>query len=242
VISTPLYAAETDDKIESSFRNAYVFKAYLKDDAIKVVAHDGVVTLTGAVTDEFHKTLAQETAAGLPGVTRVVNQLMSLDVMTAANADAWICRKVIFTLRLHRNVSASKTDVEVKDGIVTLDGEASSLAQKDLTTAYAADIEGVKMVRNEMTVATTLEPAERTTQGEKLDDASITAQIVTALMAHRSTSAIIPRVSTRNGEVTITGIAQNVAQKDLVSKLAADIQGVTSLRNQMTVENIPGIK
>ena len=40
----------------------------------------------------------------------------------------------------------------VKDGIVTLGGEASSTAQKELTTEYANDIENVKEVKNQMTV------------------------------------------------------------------------------------------
>jgi hypothetical protein len=36
-------------------------------------------------------------------------------------------------------VSAGKTEVDVKDGIVTLRGEATSQAQKDLTTEYAKE-------------------------------------------------------------------------------------------------------
>ena len=56
------------------------------------------------------------------------------------------------TLLFHRSVSAGTTEVDVKDGIVTLRGEAASQAQKDLTTEYAKDVEGVKDVNNEMTV------------------------------------------------------------------------------------------
>ncbi len=55
-------------------------------------------------------------------------------------------------LLFRRNVSGRKTDVEVNDGIVTLTGEASSTAQKELTAQYAKDIEGVKSVKNQMTV------------------------------------------------------------------------------------------
>jgi osmotically-inducible protein OsmY len=77
--------------------------------------------------------------------------------------------------------------------------------------------------------------AERTA-GEKIDDASITAQVKTALMTHRSTSALKTKVTTRDGEVTLTGIAKNAAEKSLVTKLITDIQGVTSVKNQMTVE------
>jgi len=235
VTCMPLRASESDDRIEASFKKSYVYQTYLKDDSVKTEAKEGIVTLTGTVSEESHKALAQETVVGLPGVTRVDNQLVTKAEAAAENADTWIGRKVKLTLLFHRNVNAGKTVVEVKDGIVTLKGEATSMAQKELTAAYAADIEGVKEVKNEMTVAATPEPAERTA-GEKMDDASITAQVKMALSTHRSTSSIKSKVETRDGEVVLTGIAKNAAEKALVSKLVTDIQGVTSVKNQMTVE------
>ena len=235
VTGAALRASEADDKIESAFKATYVYATYLKDDAVKTEAKDGVVTLTGTVAEESHKVLAEDTVAGLPGVTSVDNKLATKAEVAAESADTWIGRKVTLALLFHRKVSGSNTTVEVKDGIVTLKGEASSTAQKELTAEYAKDIEGVKEVKNEMTVAATPEKAERTT-GEKIDDASVTAQVKTALLTHRSTSAMKTKVETRNGEVTLTGIAKNAAEKSLVTKLVTDIQGVTSVKNQMTVE------
>jgi hyperosmotically inducible periplasmic protein len=235
--SAPLRASDNDDKIEASFKKSYVYQTYLKDDAVKADAEEGVVTLTGTVSEESHKGLAQETAASLPGVTRVDNKLATKAEAAAENADTWIGRKVKLSLLFHRNVNASKTTVDVKEGVVTLTGEASSVAQKDLTSEYAADIEGVKEVKNAMTVVApaTTEPADRTA-GTKLDDASITAQVKTALLTHRSTSSLKTKVVTLDGVVTLTGIARNAAEKALVTKLVDDIQGVTSVKNQMTVE------
>jgi osmotically-inducible protein OsmY len=237
VTSVPLRASESDNRIETSFKKTYVYQTYLKDDSISVEAQDGVVSLTGTVSEESHKTLAQETAAGLLGVTRVDNKLATKAEAEAENADTWISRKVKLTLLFHRNVNSGKTIVEVKDKIVTLKGEASSTAQKELTTEYANDIEGVKEVKNEMSVAAVPEPAERTAT-EKMDDASVTAQVKTALSNHRSTSSIKTKVETRDGEVQLTGIAKNAAEKSLVTKLVSDIQGVTSVKNQMTVEEV----
>ena len=235
VSSTPVRASETDERIESSFKKSYVYQTYLKGDSVKTEAKEGVVTLTGTVAEESHKSLAQETVANLPGVIRVDNQLATKAEVAAENADTWIGRKVKMALMFHRNVYAVKTAVEVKDGVVTLKGEAANVAQKELTAEYAKDIEGVKEVKNEMTVAATPEPAQRTA-GEKVDDASITAQVKTALLTHKSTSAVKTKVETRNGEVTLTGIAKNAAEKSLVTKLVADIQGVTTVKNEMTVE------
>jgi hyperosmotically inducible periplasmic protein len=216
VVSTPVRASESDDAIEPSFKKTYVYQTYLKDDAINTQVKDGVVTLTGTVAEEFHKTLAQETVANLPGVTRVDNQLATKAEVAAGNADTWTGRKVRLSLLFHRNVNVAATVVNVKDGIVTLSGEASSLAQKELTAEYAKDTEGVKGVKNEMTVAATPAPAERTA-GQKLDDASTTAQVKMAFLAHRSTSSTKIGVATRDGAVTLTGVAKNAAEKSLVT-------------------------
>lgn len=233
--SEPLRASEKDERIESSFKNTYVSKVYLKDDAVKAESKNGVVTLTGVVADESRKVLAEETAASLPGVERVDNKLATKAEAAAKNSDAWIGGKVKLALLFHRNVNARKTDVDVKVGVVTLKGVASSQAQKELTTEYARDVDGVIDVRNEMTVAGTPERTEAKIE-EKIDDASITAQVKMTLFSHRSTSAVKTKVVTRGGEVTLNGIARNAAEKALVTKLVEDVHGVSGVKNQMTVE------
>jgi len=46
------------------------------------------------------------------------------------------------------------------------------------------------------------------------------------------------KVVTRNGKVMLTGIADNDAEKALVTELVSDIQGVTSVKNEMTVKTV----
>jgi len=234
ITSAPLRASESDDRIESSAKQSYVFKTYLKDDSIKTESRNGAVTLTGTVAANSHKSLAQDTVESLPGVKSVDNQLKVKGESPAKHSDGWIGTKVKTALLFHRNVRATRTDVNVRDGIVTLRGEASSMAQKELTTEYAKDVEGVKEVNNEMTIAKTpVAPVE--TIGEEIDDASITAQVKSSLMSHRSTSALKTKVETTNGVVTLSGIAKNAAEKSLVTKLVTDINGVNSVINNMTI-------
>jgi hyperosmotically inducible protein len=237
VAGTPLFALESDAAIDSTYKQTYVYRTYLKDDSISADAKDGVVTLTGTVADGYNRALAQDTAECLPGVVRVENKLATKAEVDAKNADMWMGRKVKLALMFHRNVSVANTIVKVKGGVVTLTGEASSMAQKELTTQYAGDIDGVTEVRNAMTVAAMETPADRT-MSEKLDDASVTALVKSALLTHRSTSAVNTKVVTRDGVVMLTGIANNAAEKSLVTKLVGDIHGVTSVENQMTIKDI----
>ncbi|NTV15223.1 MAG: BON domain-containing protein [Desulfobulbaceae bacterium] len=233
-LSTLVHASkETDSRIESTAKQSYVFKTYLKGDDIKIEAKEGAVTLAGSVSEEYHKSLAQETLTGLPGVKSVENKLEVKGDHPAANSDAWLVDKVKVTLLFHRSVRATKTEVEVKDGVATLRGEASSQAQKELTTEYAKDVDGIKDVKNEMTVAKT--PGEKQSVGEKIDDASITAQVKMTLLFHRSTSALSTKVETKDGVVTLFGKANNAAEMKLATKLANDVQGVKDVNNRMTI-------
>jgi hyperosmotically inducible protein len=230
--SVPVQASKMDDRIESSAKKSYVFINYLKNDDIKIQSSDGAVTLTGIVSEESHKSLARETVAGLPGVKTVDNKLEVKGEVPAENSDAWLTTKVKSILLFHRNVSAM-TEVKTKDGIVTLQGKATSQAQKDLTTEYAKDVEGVKDVKNEMVVSGSSKKTR--TVGDKIDDASITAQVKMTLLYHRSTSALNTSVTTKKGVVTLSGKAGNAAEKDLATKFANDVHGVKSVTNLMTI-------
>jgi len=233
--SVSAYASETDARIESSARQSYVFKKYLKDDAIEVKSNNGVVTLRGTVAEESHKSLAQETVASLPGVKSVDNLLELKGERPAEDSDGWIGTQVKWSLLYNRNVSGLKTEVLVTEGVVTLRGEAESQAQKDLTGEYAKDIKGVKEVNNEMTIAKAPRK-EGKTVGETIDDASITAQVKVAFLTHHSTSAFKTGIAVSNGVVTLTGKATSGAGKDMAGKVARDVHGVNRVVNNMVVE------
>jgi hyperosmotically inducible periplasmic protein len=265
VVSARALASETDDRIQSSAENSYVFKTYLKGDAIKIESKDGVVALTGTVAEQPHKALAQETVASLPGVKSVDNRLEIKGTPATESADALVSARVKTALMMHRNLSAIKPDVQVKDGIVTLRGEATSPAQIDLTTEYIEDVEGVREVKNDMTVSKAAgKPAEKTMKekvgetasamgkkvsktagdvgetmgnvGGAIDDASITALVKVTLLYHRSTSALNTKVETNGGVVTLGGKARNASEKDVATKFVSDVYGVKTVVNNMTIE------
>jgi osmotically-inducible protein OsmY len=174
-------------------------------------------------------------AEALPGVKSVNNQIEVTGDQPTANSDTWVSMKVKSALLYRRNVSGTQTEVYVKEGVVTLKGEAASQAQKDLTGEYTKDIVGVKEVVNEMTVSANTDQSKPTI-GEKIDDASITAHVKGSLLAHRSTSALSTKVTTNDGVVTISGEAHNIAEKTLVTKLVENVAGVKNVVNNMTIQ------
>jgi hyperosmotically inducible periplasmic protein len=239
LMSTGIYAfasSNTDNQIESTAKNTYVFKTFLTNDSIDVESRGGVVTLVGTVSSQSHKSLAEETVRNVAGVRTVNNRLSVKGENVDKNVDGWTAAKVKTTLLFHRNVKGLSTEVDVKNGVVTLRGNAENSAQKDLTTEYAIDIDGVKKVNNEMVVKASEKSKE--TVGEKIDDASITAQVKMVLLYHKSTSAFKTKVKTIDGVVLLSGKAMNPAEKDLVTKLVKDINGVKEVQNHMTIARV----
>ncbi|HBB66555.1 MAG TPA: transport-associated protein [Elusimicrobia bacterium] len=234
-LSMPVSASKLDNRIILSARQSYVFKVYLEGDDIRIESRDGAVTLTGIIADDFHRSLAEVTVKDIAGVRSVDNRLEIKGSSPTANSDAWFHDKVKTTLLLHRSVRAAATEVDVKDGIVTLRGAAMNQAQKDLITEYAKDVEGVKDVVNEMTVSADKESAPRTTK-EKIDDVSIAALVRMGLLLHHSTSGVYTTIATKRGVVTVGGRARTAAEKELVTRVVKDITGVKSVKNLMTVK------
>ena len=229
-----LFASSAEDrKIEAAAQASYNYRTVLENH-VKVKAHDGVVTLTGTVQDKDDKALAEATVENLPGVSRVKNDI---DVTPAypEHSDGWIAWKVRGSLLVKSNVSAASTMVAAHDGVVTLNGTVENSAQKELTGVYAAEIDGVKSVVNNLVVKS--EPTKGETVGESIDDASITSQVKFALLRHKGTSAVKTKLVTTDGKISITGEAGSAAEKSLVTKLAQDVRGVKSVTNDMIVKS-----
>jgi hyperosmotically inducible protein len=228
-----MFANSQDSQIEDAASASYNFKAVL-DGHVKAHSDNGVVTLTGRVEDRDQKALAEDTVSNLPGVVSVINKIR-VESEPSEHSDAWIAMKVRGSLLVHANVSATSTKVDVVNGTVLLTGTVDNPAQKDLTEAYAKDIEGVQSVNNQLVVK---EPATTdTSMSVTMDDASITSQVKYELLTHRSTSALKTKVTTKDGVVMIAGDAASDAEKDLVSKIASGIRGVRSVDNEMAVKN-----
>jgi Predicted periplasmic or secreted lipoprotein len=69
--------------------------------------------------------------------------------------DASITAAVKMKFANDETVSASRIDVDTKDGMVTLNGSVTSEAEADRAVALARTVDGVKMVHNNLTVAPT---------------------------------------------------------------------------------------
>lgn len=113
----------------------------------------GRVTLSGTATTQAERDLATRLAIRTDGVRSVDNQIVvqpstrpDPGKADEAISDAWITAKVKSSLLMSANVDGLDLTVETKDGMVTLGGGVSSIAERDLAVEIVKDIKGVKGV------------------------------------------------------------------------------------------------
>jgi osmotically-inducible protein OsmY len=113
---------------------------------IKVV--DGIVILTGTVTNLEDK-IAAEKVADVKALSANIDVLpYGLKVKT----DDTIKAEVLNIFKLHWDIPDDKVEITVNDGLVILEGKIKWHYQKDAATKATCGIEGVKGVINTILV------------------------------------------------------------------------------------------
>lgn len=69
------------------------------------------------------------------------------------------------------------------------------------------------------------------------DDASITTAIKHRFVQHQQVNATSIGVETHQGAVTISGIARNFTERTAAERLTWKVNGVTSVKNDITVQH-----
>ena len=146
-------AGRSDTAIQSGVAQQLQKKSELRD--VRSSVQDGMVTLQGTV-DSYKAKLAAEKAARKPDNVAGVRDL--LEVNAPVVADAALQEKIAKTLRYEgagfTNVF-NTFEVGVKDGVVTIAGEAYSPYDKQQALNDIINTKGVKNVIDQVKVAPT---------------------------------------------------------------------------------------
>jgi osmotically-inducible protein OsmY len=143
--------------------------------------------------------------------------------------DAEIRRNVETELQWDPSVDDSKIGVIVKDGVVTLTGEACHFAGKWAAEDVAKRISGVRAIANEIQIKI---PASGVRS-----DADIAAAAANALRWHVATATFDITPVITNGWVTLTGKVQWGFQKNAAHAAVAHLMGVKGVTNDIQVKS-----
>jgi len=73
------------------------------------------------------------------------------------------------------------------------------------------------------------------TPGAYLDDSAITASVKTRMLDNSEVAGTSITVETLNGTVMLSGFAKNQTEKDTAGTIARNVDGVRSVKNEITV-------
>jgi osmotically-inducible protein OsmY len=149
---------------EGVIEGAFLFNRNLSALDIDVEVKGTTAVLNGYVDSATKKSLAEQVALGVEGITAVENKLIvdankalrndapSAGAVGPAVSDAAITAKVKSKLLANSEVSALKVNVDTKDKVVTLKGEVENDAKRDLVYYITRNTDGVRGVNNKLSV------------------------------------------------------------------------------------------
>lgn len=152
---------KVDGFMDDSGITAKAKAALVDDDAIKstdisVKTHSGVVTLSGFVTSQDQAEKAVAVVQKIEGVKSVSDKLHVRDSKSSSvkgyAGDAATTSEIKAKLLADDIVPSRNVKVETTDGVVQLSGHVANQAQSDRAESIAKAIEGVKSVKNDLTV------------------------------------------------------------------------------------------
>jgi osmotically-inducible protein OsmY len=136
----------SDDSIREDVLNELKWDPITAFSDIAVEVADGVVRLSGFVSNYWKKDEAEKIAKRVYGVKGVTNDIAVQ--LTSPRSDSEIARDVIRALENHVAIPAEKIQGTVKDGWVTLEGTVDWPYQKMLAEAAVKQLRGVVGVTN----------------------------------------------------------------------------------------------
>ena len=142
-------------------------------------------------------------------------------------SDLSVKQEVEAELQWEPSVNAAGIRVAVKEGVVTLSGRISTLAEKYAAARVAARVDGVKVVVNELDIG--LLPADQRS------DEEITRAVANTLVWNTSIPIDSIKAQISQGWVTLEGTVEWHYQRAAAERAVRHLRGVKGVTNNIVV-------
>jgi osmotically-inducible protein OsmY len=144
---------KSDSDLQKSVMHEFAWDTRLDATAIGVSAHHGIVTLFGVVGSWAEKHAAEVAAHRVAGVLDVANDLDIKLSWSTKRSDADIAEAVRRALEWDVFIPQRQIRSTVSDGgHVALSGTVGTLAQRDDAERAVRNLEGVRLVTNQLAI------------------------------------------------------------------------------------------
>lgn len=214
---------KTDVQLQEDVLDELRWEPMLRPSEIGVAVKDGIVTLSGYVSDYSKKLAAEKAVKRVKGVKAVAEDIeVRLPYETLKN-DEEIAREVVNALKWNINVPDDKVSAKVDNGWVTLDGELEWQYQRDAAMSAVKNLLGVNGVINLIK----LKPA--------LNLTIVKSNIRKALERNADLEADKITLDTSDSTVTIKGKVHSWSEKSEAERAAWATPGVMKVINDLEI-------
>jgi len=145
--------------------------------------------------------------------------------------DAVVTSGIKKALLADPTINSFDLQAETRNGTVQLSGFVDHQAQIAKALAITRAVAGVKEVENGVTLK-----GSSSKLGTKIDDATVTGRVKTALLANPDIRSFDVSVVSFKGEVQLTGFVNNQGQIDRANQIAGDTEGASGVKNKLMVK------
>jgi hyperosmotically inducible protein len=147
--------------------------------------------------------------------------------------------KIGAALSLHGRLSQCRIRPNVNGGVVTLSGSVPSEDLRRRAAEIVEAVPGVQEVENRLQIsadAPTKDPSDKRTIGEVIDDRTMEVHVRLALSLNRHLEDADIAVAVFRRQVTLTGEAASVSQRQAAVRLTRESAGVTDIVDRIQVK------
>ncbi len=215
---------KSNEELQKDVQDAIKWEPLLHAAEIGVTAKDGVVILTGTVSNYAKKLEVENAAKNVAGVKAVVEEISVKYAGIGKKDDNEIAVDALNALKLNWEIPADKVKVKVENAWVTLDGELEWNFQKDAANKAVKNLAGITGVANNIKIKS------------ETNDAVEKKDIEDALGRNWSIDDDDIEVKVSGNNVTLNGSVESLYQKDEAERIARNAPGVWTVDNELVVD------
>jgi osmotically-inducible protein OsmY len=214
---------KTDSQLQRDVMDELIWEPRVDHAHIGVAAKDGVVTLSGFVSNYAQKMAAEKAAKRVQGVRAIAEEIQVRFASDPKTSDAEIAERILDLFKWDVTIPDDKISVKVERNWVTLTGKTDWNYQKEAAKRAAGRISGVLGVTNLIDVDQQPSPA------------NVRELIMAAVKRASDADANSIRVTTEGHKVTLSGKVHGWYERQVAERAAWAAPGVTRVEDNIVV-------
>ena len=191
---------------------------------IGVAVDQGVVTLTGHVSNYAEKIAAEDAVKRVKGVKAIAEEIeIRFPSSVPGTSDDEIAKRAVAMLGWSISVPKDRIQVKVQQGWITLSGEVDWYYQKEAAAETVRKLSGVRGVNNLVTIKSRVLPSD------------VRQRIEQALKRNAEVEASRISVSVADGKVVLEGKVKAWHERQIAEQAAWAVPGVRRVEDKLRV-------